>query len=124
MAAVCLDMVARCYPQQHLPFSGDSACARWFALLDLSDVENEAHARERFEAVLGDAALAREITLAQAESGKSIKHDVSLPISRIPDFVASTDAALQARFLGLVSTTFGHLGQRQPALQHRHFGAL
>jgi FAD/FMN-containing dehydrogenase len=132
MAAVCLRMVTRCYPQQRLPFEGESAAAPWFALLEISDTEGEAHARERFEAVLGEALEAGEaqdaviaesvaqsralwhlresITLAQAESGKSLKHDVALPISSIAGFVAATDAALQQRWPGLVNMTFGHLG--------------
>lgn len=132
MAGVCLRMVTQIYPQQRLPLEGASAQAPWFALLEISDTESEAHARERFEAVLGDALEAGEvsdaaiaesvaqsramwhlresITLAQAEAGKSIKHDVSLAISRIAEFVAQTDAQLQARFPGIVNMTFGHLG--------------
>ncbi|RZL95023.1 MAG: FAD-binding oxidoreductase [Variovorax sp.] len=132
MAGVCLKMVTRTYPAQRLPFEGPSAAAPWYALLEISDAESEAHARERFEVVLGEAIEAGEaddavvaeniaqskalwhlretITLAQAEAGKSIKHDVSLPISQVAHFVRETDALLQLRFPGLVNMTFGHLG--------------
>src|SRR5690606_33340482 len=54
--------------------------------------------------------LREHIPLAQVEEGKNIKHDVSVPISRIGDFIDSTDAALQAAFPGARMVTFGHLG--------------
>lgn len=60
MAGVCLRMVTRTYPAQRLPFEGPSAAAPWYALLEISDAESEAHARERFEVVLGDAIAAGE----------------------------------------------------------------
>ena len=40
----------------------------------------------------------------------NIKHDISLPVSAIPAFVAQTDAALQARVPGVRLVNFGHLG--------------
>jgi FAD/FMN-containing dehydrogenase len=54
--------------------------------------------------------LRESIPLAQAEEGLNIKHDISLPVSRIPVFVAETDAALQQRFPGARLVNFGHLG--------------
>ncbi|HET6655768.1 MAG TPA: FAD-binding oxidoreductase [Gammaproteobacteria bacterium] len=132
MAGDCLQDVVRCFPQQRLPFDGDSRTLPWFALLEISDSESEAHARERFEAVLGEAieagrvqdAVAAEsmaqtqalwhlresIPLAEKELGKSIKHDVSIPLSRLVEFVRDTNAALQAVFPGVRNVIFGHLG--------------
>ncbi len=132
MSSACLELVTRHYPQQRLPFDGPVEQHAWYGLLELSDSESEEHARERFEAVLGaaledglvqDAAIAENLSqshalwhlresipLAQAEEGKNIKHDVSIPISRIADFVATTDAALQQHFPGVRNITFGHLG--------------
>jgi len=55
-------------------------------------------------------ALREQISEAQAREGKNIKHDVSLPISRIGDFIDATDALLQQRFPGCRMVTFGHLG--------------
>lgn len=55
MSGACLQAVVRLFPQQRLPFEGNSAASPWFALLELSDSESEEHARERFEAVLGEA---------------------------------------------------------------------
>ena len=128
MSGDSLALVTRIYPQQTLPLPASP----WFALLELSDSESQEHARERFETVLGaalesglakDAVIAESIAqskalwhlresipLAQAEEGKNIKHDVSIPISRIPEFVETTDALLAARFPGIRQVIFGHLG--------------
>jgi FAD/FMN-containing dehydrogenase len=54
--------------------------------------------------------LRESVPLAQAEEGLNIKHDISLPVSAIPEFVARTDAALRQRFAGVRLVTFGHLG--------------
>jgi FAD/FMN-containing dehydrogenase len=54
--------------------------------------------------------MRESIPLAQAEEGLNIKHDISVPVSAIPDFVAQTDAALQAAFPGVRLVNFGHLG--------------
>src|SRR5690554_3039833 len=132
IAGNCLQGVVRCYPQQRLPFEGESANMPWYALLELSDSESAEHARERFETVLGeviedglvlDAVVAENITqskalwhlresipLAEKEFGKSIKHDVSIPVSRMAEFVLTTNAALQKSFPGIEHVIFGHLG--------------
>ncbi len=106
--------------------------ATWTVLLEQSDTESEAHARGLFEAlleqmleqgVINDAALAENIDqsrsmwklresipLAQAQEGLNIKHDISVPVSKIPAFVQSTDAALADAFAGIRLVNFGHLG--------------
>nr|MBB4247520.1 FAD/FMN-containing dehydrogenase [Rhodocyclus tenuis] len=55
-------------------------------------------------------ALRENIAEAQKREGFSIKHDISLPISGIPDFVAAADAALAEAFPGIRCVTFGHVG--------------
>ena len=123
-----LSLVRRHFPAlvQPLPHSP------WTALLELGDSEGEAHAQALLESLLGqaleagtidDAAVAsslaqsramwhlrESIPLAQAEEGLNIKHDISLPISRIPAFVAATDAAIESRWPGARVVNFGHLG--------------
>lgn len=123
-----LSLVRKHFPQLRQPLPE----AQWTVLLEQSDTESEAHARALFEGLLesalernliSDAAVAESIDqsramwhlresipLAQPEEGPNIKHDISLPVSRIPAFVASTDAALQAAFPGTRSVNFGHLG--------------
>jgi FAD/FMN-containing dehydrogenase len=104
----------------------------WTVLLEQSDAESAAHAQSLFESLLGaaladgcitDAAVAaslaqsaamwrlREaIPLAQAAEGLNIKHDIAVPVSRIPGFVQHTDAALHALLPGVRLVNFGHLG--------------
>ncbi len=123
-----LDLVAHHFPALPAPLPG----AAWTVLLELSDAESEAAARERLERMLeaalehgcvGDAVIAESIAqaralwhvresipLAQAQEGLNVKHDISLPVSAIPAFCASTDAALRARFPGVRLVNFGHLG--------------
>ncbi|MEI2676653.1 MAG: FAD-binding oxidoreductase [Burkholderiaceae bacterium] len=128
MNETALDLVRRHFPQAPQPLPR----AAWTVLLEQSDTESEIHARVRFESLLEaalrdgcitDAAVAgnleqaaamwrlRElIPLAQAEEGLNIKHDISLPVSRIPDFVKHTDAVLETTWPGARIVDFGHLG--------------
>jgi FAD/FMN-containing dehydrogenase len=129
MSALCLQLVARHYPECTLPFAQAPA---YSVLLESSDAESEAHATERFDALMQrafeaglitDAAIAQSmaqskkfwslrenISEAQAAEGKNIKHDISVPISSIADFVESTNAAIAQRFPGVRMVVFGHLG--------------
>lgn len=123
-----LELVRRHFPQLVQPLPA----APWTVLLEQSDDEGEAHAAQRFETLLeaaleqgliGDAALAsnleqahamwhlrESIPLAQSQEGLNIKHDIALPVSRIPAFVAATDAALERAVPGVRLVDFGHLG--------------
>ncbi|NOU05368.1 MAG: FAD-binding oxidoreductase, partial [Hyphomicrobiaceae bacterium] len=47
---------------------------------------------------------------AQRAIGGSVSHDVSVPVSRIPQFITETDAAMEARFPGVRHCCFGHVG--------------
>ncbi|MBK0394144.1 FAD-binding oxidoreductase [Ramlibacter algicola] len=129
MGDFALSLVARHYPQQRVPFLGQTP---YGVLLENTDHESEAHARAQFEALLEaaledgcatDAVVAENIAqahalwhvresipLAQAEEGLNIKHDISVPISRIPAFCAATDAVLQREIAGVRLVNFGHLG--------------
>ncbi len=124
-----LSLVDKHYPQLRVPLWKETP---WCVLLENADSESEQHARERFEALLEagmeascvtDAVVAESlaqarnlwhiresITLAQAEEGLNIKHDISIPISSIPEFVRVTDAELAANIPGARFVDFGHLG--------------
>jgi FAD/FMN-containing dehydrogenase len=128
MNRASLALVARELPQLTQPLPG----AEWTVLLELSDAESAEHARAVFEGLLEtgfergcvqDAAIAQNIQqakafwhlresipLAQAQAGLNIKHDISLPVSAIPGFVAEMDAALAAYLSGIEVIDFGHLG--------------
>ena len=129
MGQFALSLVAKHYPQQRVPLYLDTP---WCVLLENSDSESETHARDRFEHLLelameqgcvSDAVVAENIaqahalwhvresiSMAQAEEGLNIKHDISIPVSRIPEFVRHTDALLTAQIPGVRLVNFGHLG--------------
>ena len=54
--------------------------------------------------------IRESIPLAQVEEGLNIKHDISVPISRIPAFVEHATAVLQQKVPGMRLVNFGHLG--------------
>jgi FAD/FMN-containing dehydrogenase len=47
---------------------------------------------------------------AQLSAGGSIAHDVSVPVSAIPEFIARADAALEKEYPGIRHCAFGHVG--------------
>jgi FAD/FMN-containing dehydrogenase len=124
-----LQLVARHMPQLRVPFVDDSP---YGVLLENADHESEGHARAQFEALLEaaiedgcvtDAVVAESlaqanqlwhvrenIPLAQAQEGLNVKHDISVPISRIPAFCEETDALLAREIPGVRLVNFGHLG--------------
>ena len=129
MGQFALSLVDKHFAQLRVPLFKD---APWCVLLENSDHESETHAREQFERLLetaldqgcvSDAVVAENlgqakalwhiresIPLAQAEEGLNIKHDISIPVSRIPAFVAETDALLAREIAGVRLVNFGHLG--------------
>ncbi len=54
--------------------------------------------------------LRLNISDAQKSEGISIKHDISVPVSRVAEFIARADAILQAAFPGVRILAFGHMG--------------
>jgi FAD/FMN-containing dehydrogenase len=125
----CLGLVERHVSAARRPLADASP---WYVLMELSDARGEAEAAEQLESVLGTAleqgdatdaavsaslaqfrslwALREDISESQGAEGPAIKHDIALPIARIPEFIASTDASLARHFPGLRLVTFGHLG--------------
>ena len=130
MGRFALGLVTQHFPQVRMPLQ--DAQAPYCVVLENSDQESEAHARERFERLLEVAiekgcvlnavvaenmAQARQlwhiresIPLAQAQEGLNIKHDISIAVSRIPDFVRQTDAMLEHAYPGMRLVNYGHLG--------------
>ena len=54
--------------------------------------------------------IRESIPLAQAQEGLNIKHDISIAVSHIPQFVQEMDAALAQSFPGVRLVNYGHLG--------------
>jgi FAD/FMN-containing dehydrogenase len=129
MGQFALSLVCRHFPALRVPFAQASP---YGVLLEYEAQGGEADARAGFEALLAialddgcvtDAVIAENIAqarelwhireaipLAQAEEGLNIKHDISIPISRIPAFCAETDARLTREIAGVRLVNFGHLG--------------
>jgi D-lactate dehydrogenase (cytochrome) len=63
---------------------------------------------------LEDAAAFRHIREhipeAQIREGASIKHDVAVPVSRLPEFVTRATAAIEEEMAGVRVCAFGHVG--------------
>ncbi|BAF90223.1 FAD/FMN-containing dehydrogenases [Azorhizobium caulinodans ORS 571] len=54
--------------------------------------------------------LREDLSEAQKFEGGSIKHDVSVPVSRVAEFVEQATAACEAHMPGLRVCAFGHIG--------------
>jgi FAD/FMN-containing dehydrogenase len=50
------------------------------------------------------------ISEAQKIAGASIKHDISVPVSRMPEFLLEADRLVAERLPGIRPVSFGHLG--------------
>src|SRR4051812_10128625 len=103
---------------------------RWYVLMELSSPRDDA--RATLEAILAggledgivdDAVIAAnlsqrqafwklrdEMSAAQKPEGGSIKHDISVPVAAVPDFIAEADAAVVKLIPGSRPVPFGHLG--------------
>jgi D-lactate dehydrogenase (cytochrome) len=102
----------------------------WYVLMELSSLRDDA--RATLESILAlsldrgivdDAVIAaslgqrgsfwklrEEIPAAQKPEGGSIKHDISVPVAAVPDFIEQADAAVTKLIPGARPVPFGHLG--------------
>jgi len=125
-----LDQVlARGTPGMRDPLAGDYA---WAVLFDVSETSALMDPSATVESMLGNAmeqglvldavlaasgrqahdlwALREHVPEAQRLDGPSIKHDISVAVSRIPEFIAKAGAALEALIPGVRVICFGHVG--------------
>jgi FAD/FMN-containing dehydrogenase len=129
MTGECLALILRHIGDARLPLAALPPAA---VLIELSDQDDEPGLRERLEAALAesieaglvlDAAIAQDGTQARAfwriregvsealvREGKAAKHDVSMPVSAMAEFVAVADAAVRRVAPGVRPIVFGHLG--------------
>jgi len=125
----CLSLVLKHFRDTATPFPRRFP---YYVLMELSDTQPGEGPKALVESMLEgallenhilDAAVAQSetqarafwklrefISEAQAHEGQNIKHDVSIPISSIADFIAKTDAELARAYAGVRMVTFGHLG--------------
>ncbi len=129
MSDACLALVLAHVPGTRAPLASP---APWFVLIELTDMMNEAGAREILErdlaAALGDGViqdgmiadslaqsralwtLRESISEAQGSAGKAIKHDIAVPVSRVAAFIGEGLAAVRAVYPAFRPVIFGHLG--------------
>jgi len=126
---LCLGLVLKHFPGSVAPFSVRHP---QYVLIELSDMASEASASDALESALGaaleaglirDAAVSRSlaqfnamwalrdnVSEAQAKEGPNIKHDVTIPISRMADFMKDAEADLVQAHPGVRLVVFGHVG--------------
>jgi FAD/FMN-containing dehydrogenase len=124
-----LELVLRHMPSARAPFASPG---EWSVLIELTDTIAETRLDALLEAELerafdkglaSDAVLAaslaqaralwslrENVSEAQKIDGVSIKHDIAVPVSRIPDFLQRAHAALCARWPDVRIVAFGHIG--------------
>ena len=129
ISRICFDLVFRHIPGSRDPFAQPHP---WYVLVELFDSTAGAALSEMLETALGEAAeeglvldaviaaneaqrlelwAMREHTSdAQKIEGVSVKHDVSVPVSRVPQLIDEGNRALEAAFPGVRILAFGHVG--------------
>jgi FAD/FMN-containing dehydrogenase len=119
---------------RHIPGVRDPLASShpWYVLIDLSTSDSDERASAMMQSLLEaafaagiieDAAIAasaaqarafwhlrESMSNAQKPEGGSIKHDVSVPVSAIPEFMAAAESAVLAYMPGARICAFGHLG--------------
>jgi FAD/FMN-containing dehydrogenase len=102
----------------------------WYVLMELSSSREDARATLESiltqgleDGIVDDAVIAAnlsqrsgfwklrdEMSAAQKPEGGSIKHDISVPVAAVPDFIAEANAAVVKLIPGARPVPFGHLG--------------
>ena len=128
MSGGLVDFVLRHIPGTRRPFSG---AAPWYVLLEVSGAE-EGRAVPLVERLLADAAeaglvsdavvaaslqqaadlwrLRESASEAQKGEGGSIKHDISVPVARVPDLIRRAAEVVERIAPGARPVPFGHFG--------------
>ncbi|WP_374578806.1 FAD-binding oxidoreductase [Phenylobacterium sp.] len=123
-----IDFVLKNIPNQRDPLG---EVHPWYVLVEIASGEPRAaeNAMERLlskaldDGLIRDAAVAQNETQAKAfwsvrenqsagqkPEGATWKHDVSVPVSRVADFLAQATARMEALVPGARVTAFGHVG--------------
>lgn len=124
-----LEIVLRHTPGARRPLEGEHAA---YALVEVSTTRPGTEAAAELEGALAEAiaggtvedavigasesqnltlwALRENLSEVQRREGGSIKHDVSVPLGRLPDFLERATAACEAAMPGLRVCAFGHYG--------------
>ncbi|MCQ8780695.1 FAD-binding oxidoreductase [Aurantimonas sp. CSK15Z-1] len=104
----------------------------WYVMIEISSGRSAEDAREMLETILSEAfeaggvedavvaqsladakrfwRMREDMSWAQKPEGGSIKHDVAVPVARVPEFLRAADAAVLKAVPGARIVAFGHLG--------------
>ena len=129
MSGLGIEFVLRHIPGAVLPLARN---AQHYVLVELATPRPDAGLRAALETVLEhaledglvqDAALAEtnaqrvaiwrlreEHSEAQKRAGASVKNDVSVPVSKVPEFIRRATVACEALVAGIRAVPFGHMG--------------
>lgn len=122
----CLDLVFKHISDTHEPFGSEY---EWIVITKLADVlatPLDVPLRESLKS-FGDGIIEFDITRDEADAerwwrlrkniaeaqkaeGISIKHDVSVPISSVPQFIEQASVSLRNAYPGVRIVAFGHIG--------------
>ncbi|NOJ50833.1 FAD-binding oxidoreductase [Bradyrhizobium archetypum] len=129
MRRICIDAVI-----ELIPGHGDPLATKfpWYVLMETTGQGPIGSLREPLEEALASAlenGIADDVVIAESGEqrrrlwairedqgevqhriGTGIKHDVSIPVSRIAEFIERADAALAAAYPGIRHYAFGHVG--------------
>jgi len=122
------------YVLKHIPDTRDPLPTRFdhYVLIELTSAHDDGALRERLESVLAaglekglviDGTMAESraqakafwklretIPEAQKPEGASVRHDVAVPVSQVPEFLDRADAIVAKAVPGIRICSFGHLG--------------
>jgi FAD/FMN-containing dehydrogenase len=125
MSDRCVRFACRHVPGVTAPFNQEHA---WYVLTDVAVGKDSTQLERTLMAALEaglvtDAVIAKNenestqlwrmrhaLSEAQKPEGASLKHDISVPTGRIPDFIARGERLVDERMSGARLVTFGHLG--------------
>ena len=129
MAKVGMEMSLNYVKGARAPLEHES---EWYVLLDLSSSHSDGEAGNKMEDILADALqqgiiedasiaqsvgqqkefwrLREDMSPAQKLEGGSIKHDISVPIASIPDFISEAAKIIETISPGARIVCFGHMG--------------
>lgn len=120
-----LRYVERHIPDTRMPMEMDSD---WYVLLEAGNVADATSFEGKLTAlmedgVIEDAVIAKNkaesqhlwrirhsISEAQKREGASLKHDVSVPVARVGEFIEAAEAAVANSMPGIRPVPFGHVG--------------
>jgi len=121
LSRTCVDAVIAHRPAMRNPLPGSA----WYVLAELADSGSNEVLHERLAQALDSRLVANAVVAKNDSESKAlwsmresvpeaqfanVKHDISVAISKVPEFIERAGAALKAVFPGAPIYCFGHVG--------------